>query len=83
MKKITTRKKEKSNANEVVEFKKRMLAWDNPVEYVNNMYGCHPIDSSVRRIAGFENPVELVNNIYGCHPDSNGVDYFSSVYGNL
>jgi hypothetical protein len=23
-------------------FKKRMLTWGNPVEYVNNMYGCHP-----------------------------------------
>jgi hypothetical protein len=23
-------------------FKKRMLEWENPVEYVNNMYGCHP-----------------------------------------
>ena len=23
-------------------FKKRMLAYPNPVEYVNNMYGCHP-----------------------------------------
>ncbi len=25
-------------------FKKRMLQWLNPVEYVNNMYGCHPGD---------------------------------------
>jgi len=25
-------------------FKKRMLQWSNPVEYVNNMYGCHPGD---------------------------------------
>jgi len=25
-------------------FKRRMLAWLNPVEYVNNMYGCHPSD---------------------------------------
>lgn len=23
-------------------FKKRMLEWPNPVEFVNNMYGCHP-----------------------------------------
>jgi hypothetical protein len=22
--------------------KRRMLDWANPVEYVNNMYGCHP-----------------------------------------
>ncbi len=26
-------------------FKRRMLAWPNPVEYVNNMYGCHPGES--------------------------------------
>ncbi|MBN2131469.1 MAG: hypothetical protein JW741_18355 [Sedimentisphaerales bacterium] len=28
----------------VLKFKKRMLQWPNPVEYVNNMYGCHPDD---------------------------------------
>ena len=28
----------------VLIFKKRMLQWPNPVEYVNNMYGCHPDD---------------------------------------
>lgn len=28
----------------VAEFKKRMLAWPNPVEFVNNMYGSHPDD---------------------------------------
>jgi hypothetical protein len=28
----------------VLMFKKRMLQWPNPVEYVNNMYGCHPDD---------------------------------------
>lgn len=26
----------------VLEAKKRMLEWPNPLEYVNNMYGCHP-----------------------------------------
>jgi hypothetical protein len=26
----------------VMRFKRRMLEWPNPVEYVNNMYGCHP-----------------------------------------
>jgi hypothetical protein len=26
----------------VLEAKKRMLEWPNPVEYVNNMYGTHP-----------------------------------------
>ena len=25
-------------------FRERMLKWSNPVEYVNNMYGCHPGD---------------------------------------
>jgi len=29
---------------EVLTFKRRMLLWVNPVEYVNNMYGCHPGD---------------------------------------
>jgi len=28
--------------SDVERFKRRMLAWPNPVEYVNNMYGCHP-----------------------------------------
>ena len=28
--------------DEVLKFKRRMLEWPNPVEYVNNMYGCHP-----------------------------------------
>ena len=31
---------------DTVEFKKRMLEWPNPVEYVNNMYGCHPADDN-------------------------------------
>ena len=30
----------------VLEFKRRMLEWPNPVEYVNNMYGCHPGDKN-------------------------------------
>jgi len=25
-------------------FRQRMLDWPNPVEFVNNMYGCHPGD---------------------------------------
>ena len=29
---------------EIRRFKKRMLTWRNPVEFVNNMYGCHPGD---------------------------------------
>lgn len=28
--------------NQVDEFKRRMLEWKNPVEFVNNMYSCHP-----------------------------------------
>jgi len=36
---------EETNSEEaVVRFKRRMLQWPNPVEYVNNMYGCHPDD---------------------------------------
>lgn len=27
-------------------FRRRMLLWPNPVEYVNNMYGCHPGDKN-------------------------------------
>lgn len=29
-------------------YKKRMLQWKNPVEYVNNMYGAHPNDSHMK-----------------------------------
>lgn len=35
---------ESANEDAILEFKKRMLEWPNPVEYVNNMYGCHPSD---------------------------------------
>ena len=31
---------------EALLFKQRMLEWPNPVEYVNNMYGCHPGDGN-------------------------------------
>ncbi|MGB7062359.1 MAG: hypothetical protein WBF13_08425 [Candidatus Zixiibacteriota bacterium] len=34
----------KRELENVLKFKKRMLEWSNPVEYVNNMYGCHPDD---------------------------------------
>jgi len=27
---------------EAKEFKKKLLEYQNPVEFVNNMYGCHP-----------------------------------------
>lgn len=32
------------NRDMVLEYKKRLIKWPNPVEYVNNMYGCHPDD---------------------------------------
>jgi hypothetical protein len=32
--------------SDVLVFKRRMLEWPNPVEYVNNMYGCHPSDGN-------------------------------------
>jgi hypothetical protein len=35
---------ESTNEDDALRFKKRMLEWPNPVEYVNNMYGCHPDD---------------------------------------
>ncbi|MFA5021619.1 MAG: hypothetical protein WC508_00865 [Patescibacteria group bacterium] len=36
---------QKPDQNEAAEiFKRRMLEWLNPVEFVNNMYGCHPGD---------------------------------------
>jgi len=28
------------------EARRRMLEWPNPVEFVNNMYGCHPGEGS-------------------------------------
>lgn len=45
-KKISGKKDRKTKSNKVLEFKKRMLVWDSPVEYVNNMYGCHPNDDN-------------------------------------
>lgn len=33
-----------AKVEDVLKFKKRMLEWNNPVEYVNNMYGSHPDD---------------------------------------
>jgi len=35
-----------TDTDPVLEFKKRMLEWPNPVEFVNNMYGCHPSDGN-------------------------------------
>jgi hypothetical protein len=34
----------KENNKIILEYKKRMLFWNNPVEFVNNMYGSHPDD---------------------------------------
>jgi hypothetical protein len=31
--------------DKIQEYKKRMLIWNNPVEFVNNMYGSHPDDN--------------------------------------
>ena len=28
--------------DKVLKYKLRILIWDSPVEYINNMYGCHP-----------------------------------------
>jgi hypothetical protein len=36
--------KETATEDQVNVFKERMLKWNNPVEFVNNMYGCHPDD---------------------------------------
>ncbi|MBN2561531.1 MAG: hypothetical protein JXQ75_11435 [Phycisphaerae bacterium] len=32
----------KSDQTLAEQCRQRMLAWPNPVEYVNDMYGCHP-----------------------------------------
>lgn len=42
--KIALVEKRIETQDKVSVFKKRMLVWDSPVEYVNNMYGCHPND---------------------------------------
>ncbi len=35
-----------ASIDDVKNFKKKMLKWPNPVEFVNNMYGCHPDDGN-------------------------------------
>lgn len=35
----------RKNLEKAQEFKRRLLAHRNPVEFVNNMYGCHPNDA--------------------------------------
>lgn len=37
-----------NSISDVEKFKKRMLEWPNPVEFVNNMYGCHPDDDNTK-----------------------------------
>lgn len=39
---LATITEEKENL--VIKLKKKMLLWNNPVEFVNNMYGSHPDD---------------------------------------
>jgi hypothetical protein len=36
------RKLAREESDHVEEFRKRILKWSNPVEFVNNMYGSHP-----------------------------------------
>jgi len=43
---ILEEKIETEREQKILQFKQRMLAWDSPVEYVNNMYGCHPNDDN-------------------------------------
>jgi len=43
----------KTSANQVDVFKERMLKWNNPVEFVNNMYGAHPDDEDDREYFEF------------------------------
>lgn len=42
LKKVIKSKKASKQSDIISVYKKRMLLWDSPVEYVNNMYGCHP-----------------------------------------
>jgi hypothetical protein len=44
--KINTSEVSETSNSSAEEFKKRMLEWNNPVEFVNNMYGCHPDDNN-------------------------------------
>jgi len=39
---VATEETLKHPSHNVIVFKKKMLVWNSPVEYVNNMYGCHP-----------------------------------------
>ena len=43
----------KTTTSQVDVFKGRMLKWNNPVEFVNNMYGCHPDDEDDREYFEF------------------------------
>ena len=61
--KTVTNNREQNNETmeNILKYKKRMLEWPNPVEYVNNMYGCHPWDKNTEYfqvIFGKKNEVE-------------------------
>ena len=43
----------KTTTSQVDVFKGRMLKWNNPVEFVNNMYGCHPDEEDDREYFEF------------------------------
>lgn len=65
--------------------KRRMAESENPVELVNNMYGCHPktpqrLAAVKGRMARWQSPVEVVNNIYGSHPGEGEAGYFARVF---
>lgn len=46
-KQIKSKNKNLCTEDVVIKFKRRMLEWSNPIEYVNNMYGCHPRDGNI------------------------------------
>lgn len=45
---VEIKEEAKTTKNQIDVFKERMLNWNNPVEFVNNMYGCHPDDEDDR-----------------------------------
>ncbi|MFA6424730.1 MAG: hypothetical protein WCW64_00925 [Phycisphaerae bacterium] len=49
----------KETPTPVNKFKKRMLSWNNPVEFVNNMYGSHPDDENDREYFEFVYKINL------------------------
>ncbi|MFA5967347.1 MAG: hypothetical protein WC805_02440 [Patescibacteria group bacterium] len=47
----------------LLEARRRMLRWPNPVEVVNNMYGCHPGDPESEESA--DNPEGYFATTFG------------------